>query len=583
MGSGKPLEGTVILRDPASRAWLSFTQPVEVLCADGLKDVVPELEKLQQACCEGLWVAGFLSYEAAPALDQALSTHPLGPLPAAWFGVYEEVGNLPDLHPASAIGLPAWEPSIPRTAYVEAVDRVRAYIAAGDTYQVNYSYRLRSAFRGEAWALFHTLSGCAPPPLAAYVDTGRFAVCSLSPELFFERDGAHVTSRPMKGTAPRGLSAREDRHMRSRLQASQKDRAENVMIVDMVRNDLGRVARPGTVLVPERFNLESFPSVWQMTSTVTAETDAGLADLLRALFPAASITGAPKARTMQIIAELEDSPRGVYTGAIGWAGPGRRARFSVAIRTVVVDRARGEAEYGVGGGVVWDSTAEGEWRECQVKSRALVRPPPPFRLLETMRWSPDGGFDLLDEHLDRLAGSAAYFDYRFDRAAARLRLETAAADWGGACRRVRLLMDADGALTIESADLARGTGPRRIALSPDPVLSSDRFLYHKTTHREVYDRALAAFPGCDDVLLQNERGELTESCLANLVVQLDGQWVTPPVSCGLLAGTYRARMLAEGRVRERVVRVEEVAACTRILLVNSVRGEREALLPSPPK
>lgn len=581
MRSRTQTRDSVILRDAGTDRWLRFTHPVRVLVARRPDDVLPVLERVSEANREGLWAAGFLAYEAAPALDRALTVQPADrSLPLAWFGIYERVrkgtpaGRVPESPPLK------WHPSVSKTGYVEAVDRIRAYIASGDTYQVNFSYRLRAAFTGEAWGLFSTLAGTSPPPFATFVDTGRFAVCSLSPELFFELEGGRVVSRPMKGTAPRGLLTEDDQRLARRLQDSAKDRAENVMIVDMMRNDLGRIARHGSVHVPRRFDVERFPGLWQMTSTVAAETDAGLPDLFRALFPAASITGAPKARTMEIIAELEDGPRGVYTGAIGYAGPGRRARFSVAIRTAVLDRERGEAEYGVGGGVVWDSTAHGEWEECRTKAGAVTRPAPVFRLLETILWTPGEGFALLEEHLDRLGRSAAYFGFRSDRAALVTRLESEATVWTGEARRVRLLLSPAGELEIESAVLDRDipAGPCRVALCPEPVDPGDRFLYHKTTHRGVYEGALAANPGCDDVLLRNVRGELTESCLANVLVEMDGAWFTPPVRCGLLPGIYRARMLAEGRMKERVIPVDDLPRCSKIMLVNSVRGEREAVL-----
>lgn len=582
MNPWTPESGESVLRDHASGRWLRFARPIDILQSQTSAQVMGIIEKMRNALSQGLYAAGYVAYEAASGFDEALKTHASGPLPAAWFGLYEERVELEKLPrpTGKGEGLTGWAPTVTGPAHTDAVNRVRALIARGDTYQVNLSHRLQASFSGSAWELFLMLTQSSPPPFSAYLDTGRFALCSLSPELFFALDGDRLVSRPMKGTTPRGLRREDDQEQSRRLHESSKDRAENVMIVDMVRNDMGRVARPGSVEVTRLFDLEKYPGQWQMTSTVEAETTASLEEIFRALFPAASITGAPKARTMEIITELEAGPRGAYTGAIGYAEPGRRACFSVAIRTAVVDREEGMAEYGVGGGIVWDSTAQGEWEECLTKSVAVTRPEPTFHLLETLRWEPGGGFVLLRRHLDRMVESARYFDYPVDQAAIECALRSAAADWSLASRRIRILSGPDGAFRIEAAllDEPATRSPARVALCPKPIDATDRFLYHKTTHREVFERALAAYPDRDDILLRNERGELTESCRSNVVVELDGCRVTPPVECGLLAGTYRAEMLADGRVREQVIRCEDLSRCNRILLVNSVRGEREAIL-----
>jgi para-aminobenzoate synthetase/4-amino-4-deoxychorismate lyase len=383
----------------------------------------------------------------------------------------------------------------------------------------------------------------------------------------------------MKGTRPRGRWQEEDAALRERLLASAKDRAENVMIVDMVRNDLGRIARNGTVRVERLFEVERYPTVWQMTSTVTARTDASLAAIMEALFPCASITGAPKRRTMEIITRLEGGPRGAYTGAIGFIAPGRRAQFNVAIRTLVVDRASGNAEYGTGSGIVWDSAAEEEYRECLVKAEVLARRPQGFRLLETLLWEPGGGFFLLEEHLERLRRSADYFGFRVDPAAVREALEAFAVRFPGGARRVRLTVDREGESRLEAEALAQAPRqPLRMGIAPAPVDSSSVFLYHKTTRRKVYEEAREACPGCDDVLLWNERGEATESTIANLVVRLDGELVTPPLASGLLPGVMRGWLLARGVIRERPLRLADLARCRRIYLVNSVRRWRRAEL-----
>ena len=336
----------------------------------------------------------FCRYEAAPAFDAALTTQPSDDFPLLWFGLYDTAHErtLDELGPASGTAAEErWEPSISEAQYANVFAEIQELIRNGDTYQVNYTYRMRTRLQSDPLAFFLRLANAQTPPFGAYVDTGKWTICSASPELFFHRAGTHVESRPMKGTASRGLWFEQDIEHARRLRESEKERSENVMIVDMVRNDLGRVARPGSVRVTNLFDVERYPTVLQLTSTVAAETDASLVDVMRALFPAASITGAPKARTMEIIAGVESSPRRIYTGTIGFVEPGGRAQFNVAIRTALVNRATGEAEYGVGGGIVADSNCADEWKESKIKARALAARPPSFDLLETMLWKPEAG------------------------------------------------------------------------------------------------------------------------------------------------------------------------------------------------
>jgi para-aminobenzoate synthetase/4-amino-4-deoxychorismate lyase len=398
-------------------------------------------------------------------------------------------------------------------------------------------------------------------------------ICSASPELFFRLDGTRIECRPMKGTAARGRTQAEDLAQARALHASEKERAENVMIVDMVRHDLGRVAQVGTVNVTRLFEVEKYPTIWQMTSTIEAKTEAGLGEIFRALFPAASVTGAPKVRTMEIIAGLEPLPRRLYTGTIGFFAPGRRAQFNVAIRTVLANRRTGCVEYGVGSGITWDSDPEAEWQECRSKARILAPRVPPFSLLETMRWTLEEGYYLLETHLERLQDSALYFGFRLDLAALRLELERLAARLGRKRRRIRLLVTKEGRITLEAKALPKAVvKPQRIALARAPVDSSDPFLYHKTTNRAVYEAARAACPGFDDVLLFNEQGEITESTIANVAVDIAGKLYTPPVFFGLLPGTLRAHLLQQGDLLERPITLEELLRSPRILLLNSLRG-----------
>ena len=387
----------------------------------------------------------------------------------------------------------------------------------------------------------------------------------------------------MKGTAARGLTAGDDRARAAALAASAKNRSENVMIVDLIRNDLGRVARVGSVQVASLFDLERYPAQWQMTSTVVAEaTGVSIADIFAALFPSGSVTGAPKVRSMEIVRELEPSPRGIYTGAIGLIAPGGRAHFNVAIRTAVVHRALGAAEFGVGSGIVWESRGQDEFEECQMKAAILTEQAPVFDLLETLRWDPATGYALEDRHMARLAESADYFGVGDVTEGAARALEAAVAGRLTPAR-VRLLVDSKGQARTEVTDMVARPEPLRVALATAPVTTDNRFLYHKTTERSIYDDARRTRPEADTVLLWNRAGEITESLDANVVVELDGDRVTPPVSCGLLPGTMRADLLARGEIVERRITLEDLGRASRVWLVNSVRGWMEVqLLPPAP-
>lgn len=565
----------IVLRDATAGGWLIFTEPLEVIVARTPSDVCGALASAERRVREEqLFAAGFVCYEAAAGIDHAYVTRPGGDLPLVCFGIFGRARREADLAPVSDVPtIRQWEMSGTRSEYLRHVEAIREQIAAGNTYQVNYTVRQHASGLHDPWSLF--LRTAVDAPYAAYVDCGSHAIISASPELFFELDGRQVTCKPMKGTAPRGLTNADDRQMRRRLAASAKDRAENVMIVDMVRNDLGRIAKPNTVRAQALFEVEKYRTVWQLTSTVRASTDSTVTGIFGALFPSASITGAPKVSSMRIIAGLEGTAREVYTGAIGYMAPGRKARFNVAIRTAVVD-ANGDGTYGVGGGIVWDSVAEDEYQECLNKARVLSSrmPKNDFRLLETLLWAPESGFLLLDAHLDRMAATAEYFDFSYERDAVRRRLNELARRLPKHRHRVRVQVDRQGAAVAHATPLATGERQpeQRVALAGFPVDPSDPFLYHKTTDRSLYAKALASAPGCDDVLLWNPDGYVTESTVANFAARIDGQLCTPPVECGLLAGTLRRKLLEDGVLVERKILVSELAGLEELYLVNSVRG-----------
>lgn len=573
--------------------------PVGVVEARRPEEVAEVIASVAASAHRGLWAGGFVSYEAAPGLDPALAVRsrapqdPFGDLPLAWFALFEgrEETRLPEPRDDGPAAGEGWRPSVDRETYDAAIASIHERIAAGDTYQVNHTLRLRSRVAGDERGLYRDLCFAQRGGYAAYLNAGRYRVCSASPELFFELDGDRLSTRPMKGTAPRGRWPAEDEAVAARLLASAKDRAENAMIVDLLRNDLGRVARAGTVRWSDVFAAERYETVWQLTSTVSAllETGAGLEEVFRALFPSGSVTGAPKVRSMQIIADLEDSPRGVYCGAVGYIAPpgtAPSARFNVAIRTVTVDGESGLAEYGVGGGITWDSRAGAEYDETVAKARVLTERRPRFELLETLLHEPGSGLRRLNLHVERLLGSAGYFGFVVDEAAVRDALAREAASIPDRPSRVRLLLDRSGRITTASMALAPRSEPMRLEIDDVPVDPADIMLFHKTSRRERYEAARARHPDADDVLLVNLRGEITESTIANVAAKMDGRWITPALDAGLLAGTERAALLADGTVEEGTLRRGDLAAAEELRLMNATGPWRRAELTpgssSPP-
>jgi para-aminobenzoate synthetase/4-amino-4-deoxychorismate lyase len=538
---------------------LQFDPPAREIIATKTSEVFSVLDFAEREAKAGAYGAVMLSYEAAPAFDSVLSVHEPSDFPLAWAASFDTATDLAisDARLASN----SWAPRVTRDEYDDAVMLIKDLIAAGDTYQVNYTFPLTAPFDGDAYAWFRTLCEAQGAQYSAYVDLGRYQVLSLSPELFFERRGEQVVTKPMKGTVRRGRWTAEDEEMAQWLRESPKDRAENVMIVDLLRNDLGKVSVPGSVKVSSLFDLERFETVWQMTSTVKATLRDGtsLAELMTALFPCGSITGAPKIRTMQIIRDLERFPRGAYTGAIGLLKPGGDCVFNVAIRTVTIDTEAKRATFGVGGGVTIDSTAEREYEECLVKSRFLCSPAREFQLFESILLE-DGKYFLLAEHLERLKNSSAYFGIGFPGTQINADLGRIAVENSRGSFKVRLTLWKDGRIETEISPLGSlPDGVLRLAMRP--VDSSDRFLFHKTTLRDF----------AVDVLFWNERGEVTESGIANLVVSIDGQLYTPPIASGLLAGTFRNHLLAQGKIKERVITIEDFKCAEEFFLINSIR------------
>lgn len=559
---------------------LAFTDPIEILEVRALNDVMHVLQRVDERVRSGHHVVGFVSYEAAPAFDSALIARAPGPLPLAWFGVFQEPAPVA---PEGAASKPkvSWRERRTGRTHAEAVESIRQSIGRGDVYQVNHTIRLDVDIVGDPSALYRRMIAAQGGGYGARIHTGRFEILSASPELFFRREGGRLRSEPMKGTARRGRWIEEDDRRAAALASSPKERAENVMIVDLIRNDMSRVAEPGSVQATSLFDVHRLPTVLQMTSTVESRVrpDVSTWDIFAALFPCGSVTGAPKIAACRVIAHLEDTPRGIYCGAIGHISPDGAATFSVAIRTLTIDHETGRAEYGVGSGITWDSASSAEHDELRAKTAILTDDLPQVGLIETMRLE-SGRYARLDFHLDRIEASAKYFG--FQPVTMRSAAERALVDHARTAsspERIRLVVFPDARVDLQARPLDPAPDrPPRVSLARAPIKRNNRFLFHKTTHRAVYEQHRAEHPDAFDVLLWNEDREITEFTIGNVVVELDGARVTPPRDCGLLAGAMRDELLGRGEIVERIVHLDDLARATRIWLINSVREQMEVVL-----
>jgi len=570
-----PLTAPFVLLDDAqapARTRL-YRQPVAVIETHDPAAVPAALDRLRAGLADGFEAAGYLSYEAGHAFEPKLGPPPAIDTPLLWFGLFrgwetvDAAALLPD--PAGGwIGAP--EPDVPQARYEGQVREVLELIAAGDLYQANLSFRATAPIAGDPLSIYAALRARAGAGWGALIDTGRDRLLSLSPELFVAIQGDRLTCRPMKGTARRGTTGTEDRALAAALRRDAKQRAENLMIVDLMRNDLSRVAVPGSVAVPELFAVETYPTVHQMTSTVTARLAPGrdAVDVLAAGFPCGSITGAPKLRAMQAIAAIEARPRGLYTGSIGHIDSTGDAAFNVAIRTLTIRGGDRAASLSLGAGIVADSVPENEWNECLAKAAFVGDGRRVFDLIETMAFDPEAGIALLDRHLARMKASAAALGFDFHRHGARNELQAATFRLRQA-RRVRLMLSPSGAVAVETMPMPPApTAPLSVAIVPLPVAPDDLRLCHKTSDRSFYDRARAA-AGTDEVLFERPDGSVTEGSFTNLFVPRDGGLLTPPAG-GLLPGVLREELLARGEAREAVLTRADLPP--QILLGNALRG-----------
>lgn len=561
--------------------------PEIVLQASQMDEIVPVLQEVERLVADGYFAAGFITYEAGFAFLPKLPSPPSIDLPLIWFGLSRNIQKNVPLPLDSAFQdedqpiLEDFSLNLDRKSYRNSIQTIHDYIARGDTYQVNFTMRYRGRFQGSPAALYKQLRKKQGVSYAAYIETDDWAILSLSPELFFRKRNNEITVRPMKGTAPRGRTLQEDNENAQRLISSPKEMSENLMIVDLLRNDLGKVCEPGSIQVTRAMEVERYETLLQMTSNIRGilKPDIRLTNLMRAVFPSGSVTGAPKLRTMQIIHELEREPRNVYTGAIGFLSD-QDACFNVAIRTAVVNKRRGTIEMGVGSGILFEADPSFEYDECELKGNFLTQTSPEFQLFETLLWEPEGGFRHMEFHLSRLLSSAEYFLFSVEAGFLRALLSQKHLEYNQHYRepqRVRLLVSSTGGTDLQVSSLEPpDTTNLTVCISTKRTNSADRFLFHKTTHRNFYDQELMAARanGYFEVLFKNEREEITEGAITNVLIEQAGVLYTPPVDCGLLPGVLR-RSLMESKelpVHERVLFEDDLLRADAVYVCNSIRG-----------
>ncbi|WND02879.1 aminodeoxychorismate synthase component I [Temperatibacter marinus] len=619
----------VLLDDsqPAQTAGMSslFHSPDRLIIAQSVADIDAALKEIDSALATGFHVAGYIAYEAAAAFEEKLShIADQSTAPLIWMMVTKHRELLPqkeiedllkesDLESKKTYSLQIAENSNEDQTYLSALKKVSDYIHAGDVYQINYTFPLEITLKGDRLALYRALRQSQPVPYGAYIDTGELSVLSFSPELFVARRDNQLSSRPMKGTIRRGKTLEEDQHLQNSLISDEKSQAENLMIVDLIRNDFSRIAKPHSVSVPKLFETEVYKTVIQMTSEVQADVDKSLtpSSMIKALFPCGSVTGAPKVRAMEIIHELENGPRNVYCGAIGHFSPASGKSpldwtLNVPIRTLTLDKT-GKGSFHIGSGVVADSAAEQEYEECLLKGKFLTelhasRQHAPA-LFETMGFDshslsqadqdenmPRSSFIMnFDLHMRRLHKSATYFGYPYDKATidAQLDMHLKAIPLSSGIHRIKLIMDFSGKISIQSSVLDKETNPNlepnssrgKIAFASHNLYSGDYYLYHKTTRRDQYDRDFeqAQKLGLEDIIYLNERGEVCEGAISSLFIKAsksDTILLTPALTSGLLPGILRASLIANGLAEEATLTKKQIEDADQIFIGNSLRGLR---------
>jgi len=542
-------------------------------------------QKIENFIKKGFWLCGYFAYEFGYFLEPSLyALRKKSPYPLAWLGACKKPTLInhsqysPNFEDEDLdYSVKNIKPNICQREYAAKISRIKDYLKEGLTYQVNFTFKVKFDFQGDILDFYLNLRKSQPTSYMALINTGKSSILSLSPELFFRRDGKTIVTRPMKGTSGRGLTWDADKKSQEELKKNAKIKAENVMIVDLLRNDLGRIAKK--VWVPKLFQVEKYRTLYQMTSTIAAKllkNDITIKDIFTSLFPCGSVTGAPKIKTMDIIRSLEKEPRRVYTGAIGYISPGKESCFNVAIRTILLNGKKGEM--GVGGGIVDDSVEKYEYEEALLKARFLVEEFPRFFLIETILREENKNYFLLDLHLKRLKNSCDYFSVPLDFEKLKENLKIAQTDMISGKWKVRVLVNLDGKITIERQPLEEIKLPVMVKISSRRINPHNVFLYHKTTRRHAYDREKkkAQREGFFEAIFLNINEQVTEGTMTNIFILKQGRLYTPPVECGLLGGILREHLLKEGRASEKIVYLKDILSADKWYIGNSVRGLLEA-------
>lgn len=556
-----------------------FSQPIQIIQTSKLAEIEQCLHQIEAAIEDGYYAAGYLSYEVTYAFLNRQIEPKVNSLPLLWFGIFNE----PDteiMHSNSqeTYHIGPWKMKQSKTAYEETFTKIMAEIKRGNMDQVNYTVPFEASFTGNTYLYYKRLQKAQHGDYNAYLQLGNVDILSASPEMFFHLDNDEITVKPMKGTIHRGKSYQEDIANRHWLYSSKKNRLENELILDDMKAELRNITTPDSIHTPTLYEVEQYPTVYQMTSTMKGNVrrDMPITNIMKHLFPCGSITGVPKEETISFIHQIEPFPRGVYCGAIGYITPNREALFNVPIRTVTIEPNKQRATYGAGGAITVNSHVEEEYEEIMTKTKVLERVEPYFELLETIALV-DGTYIVLEEHMTRLQQSASYFQFDVQMDEIRAKLVQIATQHDKGTWRVRLTVSTQGHIHTTCQPL--GYIERvRVALAQKPIDSENVFHYHKTTNRELYHQHKIDDPDIFDILLWNERQELTEFTIGNLVIEIEGIFYTPPIHCGVLPGTYREHLLRIGKVQEKVMMKSELANATRIWLINSVRQWVEVYL-----
>lgn len=550
---------------------LQFKNPIKIITTKSSEQILSCLTEVEQAVNDGYYAAGYLSYEAAPGFDSKFTVSNNNQIPLLWFGIYTEPIK-EKLDNNKSFNTSSWKPTVSKEKYYQDIDEIHDYIKKDKTEQVNYTIKLKSMFDGDPFSFYKQMEEAQSANYSAYLNSGDHTIMSASPELFFQLRDSIITTKPMKGTIERGKTYEEDIEKAKWLKASPKNRTENELITKLISEELKQFTIPNTTRTTKAFEIEKYPTLYQMTSTVQGNIspEISIVDIFKKLFPAGSITGSPKTKTMKIINSLETEPREIYCGAIGYITPDREAIFNVPIRTVLLDNKTNRLEYGVGGGITIASEKEEEYNEVLTKAKLLTKKRTAFQLLESIGIK-NGEFIVLDLHLKRLKKSADYFDFNLQLDEIKIKLHNLIKRHPEHEWKVRLLSSKNGQFSLDTEQIYTSNQKQLVLLADHSINKNDLFLYHKTTYRTIYEAYQVEDDNILDILLWNEDSEITEFTTGNVVIQMNEKLITPPVECGLLPGTFRSHLLKDETITVQKITKNDLLNATKIWYINSVR------------